>query len=117
MKPKFIGAFAAVVILGLGIAGGYGIAMHRMMSNPTSNTATQAGTPDKKPLYYYDPMYYHDEEEADQLMMDVQRDVLDPQVIDYIFWPDGEMTAEKAAEEIIDRALAYQPTVAYWSPE
>ena len=60
---------------------------------------------------------YHDEEEADQLMMDVQRDVLDPQVIDYIFWPDGEMTAEKAAEEIIDRALAYQPTVAYWSPE
>jgi len=57
MNPKFIKAFAAVVILGLGIAGGYGIAMHRMMSDPTSNIATPAVTPDKKPLYYYDPMY------------------------------------------------------------
>lgn len=59
---------------------------------------------------------YHNEEEADELILAVQRDVLDPHVIDYIFWPDG-MTAEKAAEEIIDRALAYQPTVADWSTE
>lgn len=62
-------------------------------------------------------MDYHSEEEAADLMLDVQRNVVDPQVIDYICWPDEEMTAENAAEEIIDRALAYQPTVAYWSPE
>ncbi|THF68864.1 hypothetical protein E7T06_14445 [Deinococcus sp. Arct2-2] len=56
---------------------------------------------------------YRDEEEGDQLLVDLQRDLFDPQVSDYIFWPDREMTAE----EIVDRALAYQPIVAHWSPE
>ncbi|THF70522.1 hypothetical protein E7T06_07405 [Deinococcus sp. Arct2-2] len=60
-------------------------------------------------------MDYHNEEEADQIIMEVQRHVLDPQVIDYIFWTDEGVTAEKAAEEIVDRALAYQPIIATWS--
>jgi len=59
MKPKFILVFAALVILGLGIAGGYRIAMHRMMADTSmqANAPSAAGTTDKKPLYYYDPMY------------------------------------------------------------
>ncbi len=45
------------------------------------------------------------EDEIHERLMFVRKNVPDPYVSDYIFWPDRQMTAE----EIIDRALAYKP--------
>jgi hypothetical protein len=55
----------------------------------------------------------HDDEECDQILTTLQEQVSDPQISDYIFWPDREMTAE----DIIDRALAHQPIILHWSPD
>jgi hypothetical protein len=43
------------------------------------------------------------EEEISQKLTLLERNVLDPEVSGYIFWPDRPMSAE----EIVDRALAY----------
>jgi hypothetical protein len=56
---------------------------------------------------------HQDEEEGERLLEALMQHVLDPQVSDYIFWPDRPMTAE----QIVDRALAYQPLVADYSVE
>ena len=45
------------------------------------------------------------EEELDQYEDLLQRNVPHPEVSDLIFYPDSEMTAE----EIVERALAYEP--------
>lgn len=58
-------------------------------------------------------MDYANDDECNQLIEELQRQVLDPQVCDYIYWPDREMTAA----DIVDRALAYQPTVLSWTEE
>jgi hypothetical protein len=55
---------------------------------------------------------YHDDEECDQILATLQEHVSDPQISDYIFWPDRDMTAE----DIIDRALGHQPIILHWSP-
>ncbi len=51
----------AIVFLAAGIGGGYWFAMHRMMAEMSTGAATADATAtasaDKKPLYYYDPMY------------------------------------------------------------
>ena len=54
----------AIMFLAAGIGGGYWFAMHRMMAEmstaaATADAASTAATAsaDKKPLYYYDPMY------------------------------------------------------------
>ncbi|MBL8522587.1 MAG: efflux RND transporter periplasmic adaptor subunit, partial [Betaproteobacteria bacterium] len=60
MNKKIVIALAATGLLGVGISGGYWFAMHRMMASPTAPAeAPLAGTAstEKKPLYYYDPMY------------------------------------------------------------
>lgn len=43
------------------------------------------------------------EKEQDELVEQVENGVLDPQISDYIFW------SEMMAEEIVDKALSYQP--------
>ena len=60
MNKKILIALAATGLLGVGIGGGYWFAAHRMMATPgmTAETSPTSGTTaDKKPLYYYDPMY------------------------------------------------------------
>lgn len=52
------------------------------------------------------------DDECDQILATLQEHVSDPQISDYIFWPDWDMTAE----DIIDRALAYQPIILHGSP-
>ncbi len=54
----------AIVFLAAGIGGGYWFAMHRMMAEMSTGAATAdaastaaTASADKKPLYYYDPMY------------------------------------------------------------
>ncbi|AKH16469.1 MULTISPECIES: hypothetical protein [Deinococcus] len=55
----------------------------------------------------------HDEDERGQILDTLQEQLLDPQLSDYIFWPDREMTAEN----IVDRARAYMPISLNWLPE
>lgn len=45
------------------------------------------------------------EAEQDELIRVLRRAVMDPRVLDYIFWPDRSMNPE----QILDRALAYRP--------
>jgi hypothetical protein len=44
-------------------------------------------------------------EQCEEWLSQLQDQVPDPQISDYIFWPDRKMSAE----EIVDRALAYKP--------
>ncbi len=44
-------------------------------------------------------------EQCDEWVWVLRQSVPDPRVSDYIFWPDREMSPE----EIVDRALAYEP--------
>ena len=63
MKSKILIIGGAIVLLAAGIGGGYWFAMHRMMAEPNANASANAAganastSGDKKPLYYYDPMY------------------------------------------------------------
>ena len=45
------------------------------------------------------------EQEIDQMIGEVERNVVCPDIIDLIFWNDEELTAQ----EIVDIALAYEP--------
>ncbi|GAA2790955.1 e9imm peptide [Streptomyces showdoensis] len=46
------------------------------------------------------------EDEADEILANLERGLACPHISDYIFWDlDPELTAEKA----VDRALAYKP--------
>ncbi|MFC8825698.1 hypothetical protein ACFT9I_10115 [Streptomyces sp. NPDC057137] len=45
------------------------------------------------------------EEVGDELVMRLQENVLDPEVITYIFYSTPKLTAE----EVVDKALAYRP--------
>lgn len=47
------------------------------------------------------------EEEIDQKIQWLEQNIADPNVIDYIFWPKVELTAE----QIVDKALGYTPVV------
>lgn len=51
---------------------------------------------------------FRDEVEREEILEALQQHVVDPGVTDYLFAPDQDMTAE----DIIERALAYQPRVA-----
>ena len=58
MKSKIVIIFGVIALLGAGMGGGYWFAMHRMMAEmSTQADASAASAGDKKPLYYYDPMY------------------------------------------------------------
>ena len=58
MKSKIVIIFGVIALLGAGMGGGYWFAMHRMMAEmSTQADASAAIAGDKKPLYYYDPMY------------------------------------------------------------
>ncbi len=60
MKNKIGIAFTAVALLVIGVGSGYWFANHRMAASmgPTAKSmAANAAAGDKKPLYYYDPMY------------------------------------------------------------
>ena len=59
MKSKVILTLAAIGLIAAGIGGGYWFGAHRSKSGETMQTgATAPATAaDKKPLYYYDPMY------------------------------------------------------------
>ena len=48
------------------------------------------------------------EEEIDEMMDALEFSVLDPEVSDLIFHPDGK---ELTAEEVVDKALAYKPII------
>lgn len=47
------------------------------------------------------------ENEQDDLIELLEKNVEDPEISDYIFWPDKEMTPE----EIVDKALTYRPII------
>ena len=49
--------------------------------------------------------YEGTQDEVSEWLTILERNVPDPEVSNYIFWPDREMTSE----EIVDRALAYKP--------
>jgi membrane fusion protein, copper/silver efflux system len=58
MKSKILIIGGVMVSLVAGIGGGYWFAMNRMMAEMSAQAdATVAAAGDKKPLYYYDPMY------------------------------------------------------------
>ena len=60
MKNKSVISLAVIGLLAIGIGGGYWFAMQRMsasMNMPTQGAPASAVASDKKPLYYYDPMY------------------------------------------------------------
>ena len=48
---------------------------------------------------------YEDQEEGNKLINLLEKNILDPNVSDLIFYPQTEMTAE----EIVEKALAYKP--------
>jgi len=50
---------------------------------------------------------FQTEEEDDLLIEQVINGVIDPEISDYIFWSDEEMTAE----QIVDKALSYKPII------
>ena len=56
MKNKLVWALMTAGLLGAGVAGGYWFAMHRMIGASVAPPDV-ANAADKKPLYYYDPMY------------------------------------------------------------
>ncbi len=45
------------------------------------------------------------EQKLEDMHQELERNVVDPNVLDYIFYSDEELTAE----QIVDKALAYQP--------
>lgn len=45
------------------------------------------------------------EEEIDEMIEILKSNVLDPEVINLIFWNDEDLTSE----QIVDRALSYKP--------
>ncbi len=47
------------------------------------------------------------EEEIDQMLATLEANVIDPNVSDLMFYSDEELSPE----EIVDRALAYKPTL------
>ena len=58
MNSKIILLVGALVLVAAGIGGGYWFAMQRMMVEMSAQAdATVAAAGNKKPLYYYDPMY------------------------------------------------------------
>ena len=57
MKNKIVLALAAVGLIIVGIGGGYWFGLQRSMAGTGMPTDATATAPDKKPLYYYDPMY------------------------------------------------------------
>ena len=60
MKNKIVLALTAVGLIAISIGGGYWFAMQRMsaaMGMAAENTTANAASANKKPLYYYDPMY------------------------------------------------------------
>ena len=63
MKNKLILVLAIAIVLGVGMGGGYWFAMHRMMADTSmqadagASAGNAADAANKKPLYYYDPMY------------------------------------------------------------
>ena len=60
MKSKLTFALALIGLTGIGVGGGYWFAMQRMAPGKGMTADTAAAAPssaDKKPLYYYDPMY------------------------------------------------------------
>ena len=44
-------------------------------------------------------------DQQDLLLDQLEANILDPNVSDYIYWPDKEMTPE----EIVEKALSYKP--------
>ena len=60
MKNKIALALTAVGLIAISIGGGYWFAMQRMsasMGMAAESTTANTASADKKPLYYYDPMY------------------------------------------------------------
>ena len=59
MKSKLVLAFVAIALIVASVGGGYWFAMQRMAgrSAPMADTTATAPSADKKPLFYYDPMY------------------------------------------------------------
>ena len=57
MKNKIVIALAGAGLVIVGIGGGYWFGMQRSMAGAGMPTDAMATTADKKPLYYYDPMY------------------------------------------------------------
>ncbi len=60
MNNKTVLALAAIATIGLiavGVGGGYWFGVHRSMATATPAVDARAAATDKKPLYYYDPMY------------------------------------------------------------
>ena len=57
MKNKIVLALAAAGLIIVGIGGGYWFGLQRSMAGAGMPTDAMATAPDKKPLYYYDPMY------------------------------------------------------------
>jgi len=53
------------------------------------------------------------EKEIDESMDILEKNVADPQVTGYIFWPSRYTSPprELSAEEVVDRALSYQPII------
>ncbi|MGW6579072.1 e9imm peptide [Streptomyces globisporus] len=49
------------------------------------------------------------EAEADEILDALERGLACPHISDYIYWPLPD--SDPAPEEIVDRALAYRPTV------
>ena len=59
MKSKVILTLAAIGLIAAGVGGGYWFGMHRSMvgTGLQADATAPATGADKKPLYYYDPMY------------------------------------------------------------
>lgn len=53
------------------------------------------------------------EKEVDEYIDVLEKNVPDPQVTGYIFWPSRYTSPprELSAEEVVDRALSYQPII------
>ena len=60
MKNKSLIGLAVIGLIAMGVGGGYWFAMQRMSATMNMSAAVapaSAAAGDKKPLYYYDPMY------------------------------------------------------------
>lgn len=60
MKNKILIGLAVIGLIAMGVGGGYWLAMQRMSATMNMTAAVapaSAATGEKKPLYYYDPMY------------------------------------------------------------